>query len=244
MFGNVTSPSGSQIGAEGHTGGPPTRGLFDTLETTQPIGLYTPTTNRNTLDNQSRLLMSNANNSMFLDNSANHSTNESSPGLLQWVTVFGFPPSAINTVLSHVSSRVRIVDKRAAPHAQSNWVHLKCASEQEAQRALMCNGNIVSGSIMIGVVPCTDEGVILSSEKENQSKMNGSMRLFSTPGRLTRGMSDCSNTPRTSVKIQNARPLATGYNQHLSPQSVKSPENIPHKSTGFVSKAMEYVFGW
>lgn len=147
--------------------------------------------------------------------------------------------SAMNTVLSHISSRVRVVDKHPAPHSQSNWIHLKCSSEQEAQRALACNGNIVSGSIMIGVIPCTDEGVVLGNDKENRAKMSESMQLFSTPNKQL-GFAG----PRTPVRISNARPLVSGYNQHLSTQAVRSPDNVPHKSSGLVTKAMEYVFGW
>lgn len=246
MFGNVISPNGPQIGSEGQSGGPPTRGLFDTLETSQSVAPYTPSGGPNITNNQSRMLTgNNINKSMFLDNSANLSINEPMQGLLQWVTVFGFSPNALNAVLSHISSRVRIVDKRSAPHAQGNWIHLKCASEQDAHRALACNGNIVSGSTMIGVVPCTDEGVILGSDKENLSKLSSGARCFSTPDRLNLGSPDyASNFPPTSPRIQNARPLAIGYNQHLSPQSVRSPQNVPQKSTGLVSKAMEYVFGW
>lgn len=177
--------------------------------------------------------------SPFCDTPLNNTQNESTQGLLQWITVFGFPMSALNTILSHISSRVRVVDKHPAPHSQSNWIHLKCSSEQEAQRALACNGNIVSGSLMIGVIPCTDEGVILGGDKENRSKMSESMRLFSTPVKPS-GLS----STKTPVRLQNARPLVSSYNQHMSPQAVQSPENVPHKSTGIVTKAMEYVFGW
>lgn len=248
MFGNPTSPTGGQIGSDAHAGGPPTRGLFDALEITQSPGDYgTPNNHSIAAHNQSqsRLLTNNANNSIFLDNTANFASNETSQGLLQWVTVFGFPPNAINTVLSHISNRVRIVDKHPPPHPQSNWIHLKCATEQEAQRALACNGNVVSGAIMIGVTPCMDEGVILSPDKENQSKFNGSMRIFTSPGKSSQGTSgEAGSSLRSPIKIQNARPLASGYNQHLSPQAVRAAENVPQRSTGLVSKAMEYVFGW
>ncbi|XP_076632365.1 nucleoporin Nup35-like [Colletes latitarsis] len=234
VFGGANTPNTSQIATEDHTGGPPTRGLFDTSP-------YVSPGNQSISCSHSRLLMNSMNNSIFTDSPMNPNINESQ-GLLQWVTVFGFPPSDMNAVLAHISSRVRVVDKHPAPHAQSNWIHLKCASEQEAQRAFACNGNIVSGSVMIGVVPCTDEGVVLGSDKENHSKINGSVKCFSSLGMANHSQE--YNTPRTSIRIQNARPLAAGYNQHLSPQSVRSPENIPQKSTGLVSKAMEYVFGW
>lgn len=251
MFGNATSPSGGQMNTDSHTGGPPTRGLFDAVEITpaSPASYASPN-NRSIVNphNQStRLLPNNANNSIFLENVANLTSNETpSQGLLQWVTVFGFPPDAINTVLSHISNRVRIVDKHPAPHPQSNWIHLKCATEQEAQRALACNGNVVSGPIMIGVTPCMDEGVILTPDKENRGKFNGSMRIFASPGKSNDPTNPlrAGNNLRSPIKLQNARPLATGYNQHLSPQAVRSAENVPQRSTGLVSKAMEYVFGW
>lgn len=241
VFGGANTPNTSQIVTESHTGGPPTRGLFDSLETSQNTSPYLSATNQSITCSQSKFLTTSMNNSIFRDGTMSSSTNESQ-GLLQWVTVFGFPPNDMTTVLAHISSRVRIVDKHPAPHSQSNWIHLKCASELEAQRAFACNGNIVSGSIMIGVIPCTDEGVILGSEKESRSRMNGSIKCLSTLGRVTQ--SPEYSTPRTPIRIQSARPLAAGYNQNLSPQSIRSPENVPQKSTGLVSKAMEYMFGW
>lgn len=241
VFGGANTPNTSQIVTEGHTGGPPTRGLFDSLETGQPASPYVSSANQSMSYNQPRHLANTMNASIFNESPLNRNTNESQ-GLLQWVTVFGFPASDLNTVLAHISSRVRIVDKHPPPHSQSNWIHLKCASEQEAQRAFACNGNIVSGSIMIGVIPCTDEGVILGSDKENRSRMNGSMKCYPNLGRMNQ--SPEYSTPRTPIRIQNARPLVTGYNQNLSPQSVRTPENVPQKSTGLVSKAMEYMFGW
>ncbi|XP_057331367.1 nucleoporin Nup35 [Microplitis mediator] len=242
IFANVTSPGSPRVGNESHVGGPPTRGLFDTVDVTQPSEPYKNAENLNLSRNQARVNTNNVNDLFFMDNNTSISNNEPTHGLLRWITVFGFPPDAINTVLSHISNRVRIVDKHPAPHPQSNWIHLKCATEQEAQRALLCNGNIVSGSIMIGVTPCTDEGVILNPDKENRGNLNRSMRIFSSPTKLNQS-ADYSNIVR-SPKIQNARPLATGYNHHLNSQSVRSPENVPQKASGIVSKAMELVFGW
>lgn len=243
VFGGNT-PNTSQMVTESHTGGPPTRGLFDTLETSQTASPYVSTTgNQSFSSNQPRYpVNATINTSLFSDSPLNPNANESQ-GLLQWVTVFGFPRSELNSVLAHISSRVRIVDKHPPPHAQANWIHLKCASEQEAQRALACNGNVVSGSVMIGVIACTDEGVMMGSDKENRPRMNGSgVKCFSNLGRMNQ--SPEYSTPRTPVRIQNVRPLAVGYNQNLSPQLVRSPENVPQKSTGLVSKAMEYMFGW
>ncbi|XP_011501294.1 PREDICTED: nucleoporin NUP53-like isoform X2 [Ceratosolen solmsi marchali] len=247
MFGGGNIANISQMGIENHVGGPPIKSLYESLETRrQSLGTSYNSSINNQSMNQSRLLgagfCNNTLNSPTCDTPINTTHNESTQGLLQWVTVFGFPTSALNTVLSHISSRVRVIDKHPAPHAQSNWIHLKCSTEQEAQRALACNGNIVSGSIMIGIIPCTDEGVILGADKECRTKSNVSARLFSTPSKGTciSGL----NTSRTPVRVQNARPLVSGYNQHLNSQAVRSPENVPHKSTDLVSKTLEYVFRW
>lgn len=250
VFGNTT-PSSTPQNAKNHTGGPPTRGLFDNLEVSQVSSPYTSVKNPAaanpmcaSVQNQSRLMSSTiASPIPFPDSSMNLTTNESQ-SILQWVTVFGFLPTDINTVLSYISSRVRIVDKHLAPRSQSNWIHLKCMSEQEVQKALMCNGSVVSGSIMIGVIPCTDEGV-LGSDKENRAKLNE--RSFSTLNKTNQSTTLTVTTPfhmSPSARRRKLRSLTAGYNQHLSPQCAQSIENIPQKSTGLVSKAMEYMFGW
>ncbi|XP_014225345.1 nucleoporin NUP53 [Trichogramma pretiosum] len=246
MFASGSNPSLSQIAPENHANGPPTKSLYDSLDTKQTMSTPQSVTLNNQSFNHSRVLGSGfANttvNAPYCETPINQTQNESTQGLLQWITVFGFPMAALNIVLSHISSRVRIIDKHPAPHSQSNWIHLKCSSDQEAQRALACNGNIVSGSVMIGVIPCTDEGVILGTDKENRSKLSESMRMFSTP--VKAGHMTGVGANKTPVRIPNARPLVSGYNQHMSPQAVRSPDNVPHKSTGLVTKAMEYVFGW
>lgn len=243
VFGSTTTPTTPQMNTKNHTGGPPTRGLFDSLEVSQLSSSYVPSAVppvTPTLANQSRLMTSTINSPLLFPDSSMNLSTSASQSLLQWVTVFGFLPNDINAVLSHISSRVRIVDKHSAPQSQSNWIHLKCASEQEAQRALTCNGSIVSGAIMIGVIPCTDEGVILgSSDKENRTKLNGSIRSLSL-GRIERSSFNVSPT----MKRRKLRSLAAGYNQHFSPQATQTPENVPQRSTGIVSRAMEYVFGW
>lgn len=240
VFGNTTA-STPQMSSKNHTGGPPTRSLFDALEVGQAPPGYTSFVEQNVTSatSQSRL-MSNTIGSpvIFPDVPMNLNLNTSeSQGLLQWVTVFGFLPTDVNAVLSHISSRVRIVDKHLGPQPQSNWIHLKCASEQEAQRALTCNGSIVSGSIMIGVIPCTDEGVVMSTDKENRAKLNGSIRSLSS-------IVKTSQSPNVNGRWRKLRSLATDYNQHLSPQAAQSSENVPQKSISLVSRAMDYVFGW
>ncbi|XP_011301787.1 nucleoporin NUP53 [Fopius arisanus] len=234
MFANATSSGTSRISAESHAGGPPTKGLFDTFETAPPMESFSGG-NKSLSRSLPRNLVNS--NDPFLLDSPNIGTGEAQ-GLLRWITVFGFPPNGVNIVLSHISNRVRIVDKHPPPQTQSNWIHLKCATEQEAQRALTCNGNIVSGCIMIGVTPCTDEGVVMHSDKENWTA-NGSMRIFSSPTKI--GTSESGNilsSPKSSI---TKRVL---FNSQYSPSNIRQPDNVPQRSTGIVSRAMEYVFGW
>ncbi|XP_011868970.1 PREDICTED: nucleoporin NUP53 [Vollenhovia emeryi] len=247
IFGNTTTtPSTPQMSTKNHAGGPPTRGLFDTLEvmhaSSPAMSVANPAAATTPMNHSKLVTNTLASPLMFADSSINLSTSESQ-SLLQWVTVFGFLPIDINAVLSYISSRVRIVDKHPAPQPQSNWIHLKCASEQEAQKALMCNGSIVSGTIMIGVIPCTDEGVVLGCDKENRAKLNGSVRSLSM-GRIGQSPRVESFNASPTARRRKLRSLAVGYNQHFNPQVVQVPENVPQKSASFVSKAMEYMFGW
>jgi len=223
VFGSTTTPSTPQMSTKNHTGGPPTRGLFDTLDVTYVSSPAMSAANpaiTTTPVNQSKLMMSTLSSPLMFPDSSIHLSTSESQSLLQWVTVFGFLPIDVNVVLSHISSRVRIVDKHPPPQPQSNWIHLKCASEQEAQKALMCNGSIVSGTIMIGVIPCTDEGVILGCDKENRTKLNGSMRSLSM-GRISQSPFSVSPVARR----RKLRSLAAGYTQHFSPQAAQVPEN-------------------
>jgi len=71
-----------------------------------------------------------------------------------WVTVFGFPPSASSTILSHFARFGTLVDKLLP--VQGNWMHLCYQTKVEVRRALSNNGKIFGGDTMIGVMPCTD----------------------------------------------------------------------------------------
>lgn len=87
MFGNVTSPTGQQIGSEGHMGGPPTKGLFDTYESAnQSITQIVPAAHQD-IGNQSRLLSGNLNSSLMLETPVNYGLSDSSQGVLLWVII-------------------------------------------------------------------------------------------------------------------------------------------------------------
>lgn len=69
-----------------------------------------------------------------------------------WVTVFGFATSQMNTVLEYFR-RLGVVEAWEA--GQGNWFHLKYSTQWAAQKALAKNGSILvpAGSCMIGVIP-------------------------------------------------------------------------------------------
>lgn len=127
-----------------------------------------------------------------------------------WITVFGFPPSVLNLVLSQLSNCGVVVDKQIP--SQGNWVHVKFNNLSEVSRALSLNGKCIGGNIMIGVQLHYNK-----ENKENKSMITSPMR---------------------------ARSLRHSFiSPHLT-NNVIASENVPQKSTGIVSKAMEYVFGW
>lgn len=97
---------------------------------------------------------------------------------------------------------------------QGNWVHLKFMSFSEVNKALSFNGKLITNGIMVGVLPF--------SNREGKENLNAS--VYST-------------TPR-------ARSLRQSFVTLPSANTVTSPQNVPQKSTGLVTKAMEYVFGW
>lgn len=56
MFGGNTNPSGSQMGNENHVGGPPTKSLYESLDTRQSLSTSHNVSMNNQSMNQSRLL--------------------------------------------------------------------------------------------------------------------------------------------------------------------------------------------
>jgi len=72
-----------------------------------------------------------------------------------WVTVFGFPAAASSFILTHFSSYGTILETKTNPG--SNWLHLRYSNKIEARKAVSKNGQILGGSIMVGVVFATIE---------------------------------------------------------------------------------------
>uniref|UniRef100_A0A1A9VSL4 Nucleoporin NUP35 n=1 Tax=Glossina austeni TaxID=7395 RepID=A0A1A9VSL4_GLOAU len=82
-----------------------------------------------------------------------------------WVTVYGFPSTAISTILQHFSQCGTIMDK-VMPSHNGNWIHLKYSSRLECDKALNYNGKILANNIMIAVTQCKDNDLL---DKENFS---------------------------------------------------------------------------
>lgn len=129
-----------------------------------------------------------------------------------WVTVFGFPPSSTSLVLAQLMNCGCIAEKKFP--TQGNWMHIKYNSVHEVAKALTMNGKLISGNIMVGVVP-------YYNKQENKENIDSSGLV-------------------SPIRARNLR------HSVVSPQDSNTviPQNVPQKSTGIVTKAMEYVFGW
>lgn len=132
-----------------------------------------------------------------------------------WVTVFGFSASSVATILSHFAQCGTIVDKIFSSQ-NGNWIHLRFSSRIECDKALNFNGKVIANSLMIGVVPCTEQSIInedaVREDRENITKI---------------------------------RPLSrVAYETTQSPTTVEPNVFAPKLNNGIVSKAMDMFFGW
>lgn len=98
--------------------------------------------------------------------------------------------------------------------AQGNWMHLKFSNTLEVSKALSLNGKLILNSIMIGVLPYQNNSIRESGE---------------------------SPMPKTPTR---ARSLRLSFVSPQNSNMVITPENVPQKSTGILTKAMDYVLGW
>lgn len=140
-----------------------------------------------------------------------------------WVTVFGFPPASASFILLQFAQYGNILrHKMASP---GNWMHLQYQSRLQARKALSKDGKVFGDCIMVGVKPCIDKSVMDSSEAVSSPVLSSSSVLPSTP--------------RSSI-----RPLSASYRSSASDYQVVADRQTPQKDDSFVSKAMEYMFGW
>ncbi|XP_072541069.1 nucleoporin NUP35 [Salminus brasiliensis] len=149
-----------------------------------------------------------------------------------WVTVFGFPPASASYILLQFAQYGNIL-KHVMSNA-GNWMHIQYQSKLQARKALSKDGKIFGEAIMIGVKPCIDKSVMEGSEKgvSNSGMFTPPVRANCTPGQPV-------STPRSAM-----RPLSAAYKASSSEYQVVSDRDTPRKDDSFVSKAMEYMFGW
>lgn len=132
-----------------------------------------------------------------------------------WVTIFGFPQSAVTAVLSHFSQCGAILEKVCS---SGNWMHVKFSSRMESDKALLYNGKIICDNIMIGVIRCNDNSIL---DKEN------------------------GNQAQNDVTISRIRSLTNaGYKAAQQPSNVILSPNQPQRTTGLLNKTLDLFFGW
>lgn len=149
-----------------------------------------------------------------------------------WVTVFGFPPASASYILLQFAQYGNILK-----HVMSNtgnWMHIHYQSKLQARKALSKDGKIFGESIMIGVKPCIDKNVMESSDKGPAS----SSTAF-TPVKANGTPIQPYSTPRSAM-----RPLSAAYRASTSDYQVVSDQQTPRKDDSFVTKVLEYMFGW
>ncbi|XP_033473003.1 nucleoporin NUP35 isoform X2 [Epinephelus lanceolatus] len=142
-----------------------------------------------------------------------------------WVTVFGFPPASASYILLQFAQYGNILKHTMA--SPGNWMHLQYQSRLQARKALSKDGKVFGDAIMVGVKPCIDKSVM------------DSCAAVSSPLSTSFSSSVLPSTPRSAI-----RPLSAAYRNSGSDYQVVADRQTPRKDDSFVSKAMEYMFGW
>lgn len=207
--------------------GPPTTGLFDCIKSEKsfqtPLNSFQQSQNFSNVNQQQSFLNSsgfnqshvmspisslpssnefNTSSSLHQQNSTFQAVTSNNNGYNSsnfWVTVFGFPQSAISAILSHFSQCGSILEKVCS---SGNWIHLRFSSRLECDKALLYNGKIISNNLMIGVARCTDESI---TDKENSNNFSVN-RIRS----LTQSAYKSAQEPTEVVLSPNAPKRSTG----------------------------------
>jgi len=205
-------------------GGPPTNSLLFTPNRS----MATPGQSFNTSSLQSPFHQT-FNSSQELGSGAGEASTASP--LDTWITVWGFPPSSVSFILSELSVCGTVLQHVMPPN--SNWMHVRMQTRLQASKAVTRSGAVLGGSIMVGISACREPSVL---DSLNTSSAPG--LLDSTGASVASLGSGLPATPRT------IRPLTQAYKEAQADNAVVPNTNTPVKSSGFVSKAMEYMFGW
>ncbi|KAL4704004.1 hypothetical protein ACJJTC_018044 [Scirpophaga incertulas] len=185
-------PSSPNMSYTSKPNGPPIEDLFDTIKSND---------NNQSIYQEHSLLGYGNNNSMLQSsytNQMNASVNNQSlvspwqNGYQEqeeyWVTIFGFPPNAANTVLARFSNCGAILDKQYP--TQGNWAHIRYATRAEKERAMGLSGRQILPGIMVGVVECRDV-----------PRINLASPHITSPERQTTGARSLCPTPIPSAPV-------------------------------------------
>ena len=126
-----------------------------------------------------------------------------------WVTVFGFPPSAASYILSQFSQCGTVLQHQMP--ANGNWMHIKYQTRMQAQKALGRSGRVFGGTLMVGVLPCSDP----AESSHLEASVLGGVTNSAEP--ITVGAADSS--------ILNSSNLNTTKPIRSLTQSYKSAQN-------------------
>lgn len=157
-----------------------------------------------------------------------------------WVTVFGFPQSTESFILQEFAS-FGIIVNHITP-GEGNWIHIQFQNKLQAKRAISKSGKVFGGKIMVGVTQCIDRSAMVSQKRSlRASSSTGNLLSTSQADNL---LSSNSCSLQQSRNMTSMRPLTSAYLAAINDNQVIQQANVPQRSTGFVSKAMEYMFGW
>lgn len=181
-----------------------------------------------------------------------------------WVTVFGFPPSAASFILSQFAQLGTVLQHHIPPNG--NWMHLKYQTKMQAQKALGKSNKVMGGSIMIGVSLCSDPVVTTEDNYANNSSLlnqsqviAGSSCMAPSKNQMNQsvaaagvGLTDRDHSVTTLnsslggsyLNRSSIRPLTQAYKAAHADTDILNRTNTANMSSGIVSKAMEYIFGW
>ncbi|KAK2849635.1 hypothetical protein Q7C36_008418 [Tachysurus vachellii] len=233
------------------SGAPPVRSIYDDLSS--PIVGFSPLTSRKQVYSVMHTPLAGVAatpgsvGSVFSPASSGHVKNALSPAQVDpfftqgdtlssedqldetWVTVFGFPPASASYILLQFAQYGNIL--KHIMSNSGNWMHIQYQSKLQARKALSKDGKIFGEAIMIGVKPCIDKCVMECSDRSSAA-------VFTPPVKNSNSVTSIS-TPRSSM-----RPLSTPLTHTNADYQVVSDKGTPRKDDSFVSKAMEYMFGW
>jgi len=145
----------------------------------------------------------------------------------EWVTVFGFGAEETNTVIREFEKCGPIVDHVSGPGG-ANWVHIQYQNRYDAKKALLKDGMLLNGSLIVGVKTLDPvQRQVLTDKREHPTSLALAPRA-------------------TGWGAANASGQASQRPYYVQRSSENGPRSsgvlaTPAKST--VSRFVDFVFG-